>query len=262
MYIKVLYNRKKKLKENLYTNGSTRIKNPQGEIQIASILTVLSRVLLYTFLLLLPQQFLSLNFLWNIPRWFFLCQNYFMLEFLWVWISSMRHQLILPKKAVKFKQNPPYFFLLAPPLLIIKKKTDAGMGYFFRTLRPFQKTSSSIHTFYLKLLYVVWIFVCLDFTYVRISQLNISQNLPFLSLSLILLYTFLHNSLRVEISYTFIKEFVFREFGIGDQILWTFPTKCNKSNLTEEIQVSRRASDWGSYAKPLFVRALSSHSRV
>ena len=35
-----------------------------------------------------------------------------------------------------------------------------------------------------------------------------------------------------------------------------------KSNLTEEIQVSRRASDRGSYAKPLFVRALSSHSRV
>ena len=34
------------------------------------------------------------------------------------------------------------------------------------------------------------------------------------------------------------------------------------SNLTEEIQVSRRASDRGSYAKPLFVRALSSHSRV
>ena len=36
----------------------------------------------------------------------------------------------------------------------------------------------------------------------------------------------------------------------------------NKSNLTEEIQVSQRASDRGSYAKPLYVQALSSHSRV
>ena len=36
----------------------------------------------------------------------------------------------------------------------------------------------------------------------------------------------------------------------------------NNSNLTEEIQVSRRASDRGSYAKPLLVQALSSHLRV
>ena len=35
-----------------------------------------------------------------------------------------------------------------------------------------------------------------------------------------------------------------------------------KSNLTEEIQVSRRASEQGSYAKPLLVQALSSHLRV
>ena len=39
-------------------------------------------------------------------------------------------------------------------------------------------------------------------------------------------------------------------------------TIANKSNLTEEIQVSRRASDQGSYAKPLLVQALSSHLRV
>ena len=35
-----------------------------------------------------------------------------------------------------------------------------------------------------------------------------------------------------------------------------------KSNLPEEIQVSRQASDRGSYAKPLLVQALSSHLRV
>ena len=38
--------------------------------------------------------------------------------------------------------------------------------------------------------------------------------------------------------------------------------KLKKSNITEEIQVSRRASDRGSYAKPLLVQALSSHLRV
>ena len=35
-----------------------------------------------------------------------------------------------------------------------------------------------------------------------------------------------------------------------------------KSNLTEEILSITAGSDRGSYAKPLFVRALSSHSRV
>ena len=34
------------------------------------------------------------------------------------------------------------------------------------------------------------------------------------------------------------------------------------SKLTEEIHVSRRASEQGSYAKPLLVQALSSHLRV
>ena len=39
--------------------------------------------------------------------------------------------------------------------------------------------------------------------------------------------------------------------------------ECNKkSNLTEEILSITAGSDRGSYAKPLFVRALSSHSRV
>ena len=51
----------------------------------------------------------------------------------------------------------------------------------------------------------------------------------------------------------------YNKFSIGNE----FRIQCiSKSNLTEEIQVSRRASDRGSYAKPLFVRALSSHSRV
>jgi hypothetical protein len=39
-----------------------------------------------------------------------------------------------------------------------------------------------------------------------------------------------------------------------------YPIK--KSNLTEEILSITAGSDRGSYAKPLFVRALSSHSRV
>ena len=130
---------------------------------------------------------------------------FFTSECLYVWISSMRYQLMLPKKAAKFEQNPPYFFNACTTTTNDFKKT---WEFFFRTLRPFQKTT---HT-YLNLLYVVWIFVCLDFTYVRIPYLYISQNLPFFS-TFFLLYI------------KFAEAFVFREFGIGDQIPWTSHTK-------------------------------------
>ena len=50
---------------------------------------------------------------------------------------------------------------------------------------------------------------------------------------------------------------------VSSLMMTLFSEKCLViSNLTEERQVSRWASDRGSYAKPLFVRALSSHSRV
>ena len=49
--------------------------------------------------------------------------------------------------------------------------------------------------------------------------------------------------------------------SVGIQMYFSYVDKVI-SNLTEEIQVSRRASDQGSYAKPLLVQALSSHLRV